>query len=66
MAELGSLLYVALAILVYMFWRRVKGQSFNQILEAGNRSHHHVVRILKKHPRGGTWRDFQAWMKQDS
>lgn len=63
MAELGSLLYVAFALLVYMFWRRVRGETFEEILESSEREHHRVARVLKKHPHGGTWPEFQAWLK---
>lgn len=66
MTELGSLLYVVFALLVYMFWRRVRGETFDEILESSEREHHRVARVLKKHPHGGTWSEFQAWLKDQS
>jgi len=65
-AESGSLLYVVFAILIYVFWRLVRRRRFEQILQSSERNHHHVARVLKKHPHGGTWLEFQAWMKEET
>ena len=44
--ESGYLLYVLLAALLALFWRQVRGQSFDDLLSRSARDHHHVHRVL--------------------
>ncbi len=59
----GYLLYLLVAVLVVLFWRHVRGLSFDALLARAAREHHHVHRVLAKHPQGGTWRAYQDWMR---
>lgn len=66
MAASGVLLYLLIAGLLVMFWRRVRGMSFDELLERSRREHHHVRRVLAKHPRGGSWKEHKAWMREEA
>lgn len=62
----GYLLYLLVAALVVRFWRHVRGLSFDALLARAAREHHHVHRVLAKHPQGGTWRAYQDWMRTEA
>ena len=62
--ESGFLLYVLVAALVALFRRQVRGQSFDDLLARAARDHRHVHRVLAKHPQGGSWKAYQAWMRE--
>ncbi len=62
--EFGYLLYVRVTALLALFWRQLRGQSFDDLLARAARDHHHVHRVLAKHPKGGSWKDYQAWMRE--
>ncbi len=63
MASAGYLLYLVMAALLALFWRHVRGLSFDALLARAAREHHHVHRVLAKHPEGGGWRAYQDWMR---
>ena len=46
----GYLLYLAVAALLVLFWRRLRGLSFDALLARAENQHHHVHRVLAKHP----------------
>ncbi len=62
--ESGFLLYVLVAALLALFRRQLRGQSFDDLLARAARDHHHVHRVLAKHPLGGCWKEIQAWMRE--
>lgn len=62
--ESGFLLYVLVAALLVLFRRHSRGQSFDDLLARGACDHHHVHRVLTKHPQGGGWKEYQAWMHE--
>ncbi len=62
----GYLLYLLVAALVVRFWPHARGLSFDALLARAAREHHHVHRILAKHPQGGTWRAYQDWMRTEA
>ncbi len=62
----GYLLYVLVAALLVLFWRHVRGLSFDALLTRAVKRHHHVHRVLAKHPQGGAWREYQDWMRAES
>ena len=62
----GYLLYLLVAALLVLFWRHVRGLSFDALLARAAREHHHVHRVLAKHPGGGTWRAHQDWMRTEA
>ncbi len=61
--ESGFLLYLLVAALLTLFRRHSRGQSFDDLLARAARDHHHVHRVLAKHPQGGRWKEYQAWMR---
>ncbi len=63
MADLGWLLYVLLAILLWYFWTRVRGASFDDLLERAHDEHIRVHKVLHKHPAGGTFEEYRRWMR---
>jgi hypothetical protein len=62
----GYLLYLLVAALLVLFWRHVRGRSFDGLLARAATVHHHVHRVLAKHPHGGTWREYQDWMRAEA
>ena len=61
--ESGFLLYALAAALLVLFRGQVRGQSFDDLLARAARDHHHVHRVLATHPHGGSWKAYQAWMR---
>jgi len=66
MAELGWLLYVVLAVLLYYFWTKVRGCSPDDLLERATHDHHRVHDVLAKHPQGGSWAEYKRWMAEEA
>ncbi len=62
----GYLLYLLVAALLVLFWRHVRGLSFDALLDRAAEEHHHVHRVLAKHPEGGAWREHQDWMRAEA
>jgi hypothetical protein len=63
MAEFGWLLYVVLAALLTYFWTKVRGSTFDDLLDGAGDEHHRVHDVLAKHPQGGTWAEYKSWMR---
>ena len=59
----GYLLYLLVAALLVLFWRHLRGESFDGLLARAASEHHHVHRVLAKHPEGGTWQEHQDRMR---
>lgn len=57
-------LYGLLVLIVFLFWRKTRGLSFDGLLERSAHEHHDVKTVTVKHPRGGTWRQHRQWMEQ--
>ncbi len=62
----GYLLYLVVAALLVLFWRHVRGMSFDGLLARAETAHHHVHRVLAKYPDGGTWQEYQDWMRAEA
>ncbi len=62
----GFLLYLVVAALLVLFWQHVRGLSFDALLARAAKQHHHVHRMLAKHPDGGTWREYREWMRPEA
>ncbi len=62
----GYLLYLVVAALLVLFWRHVRGLSFDALLARAETEHDHVHRVLAKHPEGGAWREVQDWMRTEA
>jgi ABC-type Mn2+/Zn2+ transport system permease subunit len=62
----GYLLYLVVAALLVLFWRHLRGLSFDALLARATEEHHHVHRVLAKHPHGGTWQAYRDWMQAET
>ncbi len=62
----GYLLYLVLAALLVLFWRHVRGLSFDALLARAAREHDRVHRVLAKHPEGGSWGEYLDWMRAET
>jgi hypothetical protein len=65
MIESGMILYVLLFAILALLWSRVRGLSFEALLERSGREHHRVHGVLAKHPGGGAWRDYTGWLREE-
>lgn len=65
MADLGPILYLLLALLLWLFRRETRGQSFDELLRRSQDEHHRVHRLLARHPHGGTWAEHKAWIAEE-
>lgn len=63
MADLGWLLYGVFALLLFYFWTKVRGCSFDDLLDRATDEHHRVHAVLARHPHGGTWAEYKGWMR---
>ena len=66
MIDFGYFLYAMVVVLVVMFWRARRGQSLDDLIERGSHDHHHVHRVIGKHPIGGSWREHKHWMLEEA
>ena len=66
MAASGWIVYVLLLVLLLMFWRKARGRSLDDLIAHGAADHHHVHRVLAKHPRGATWKNHQRRMSEEA
>ena len=65
LTHFGAILYLLLLALIILFWQKVRGLSFDDILGQIDHDHHHVHRVIGKHPLGGTWKEHQQWMQEE-
>ena len=63
MDDLGWLLYVVFAVLLYYFWTKVRGESYDELIERAHDEHVNVHNVLKSHPKGGTYEDYKRWSR---
>ena len=61
----GEFIYLMLLALLVMFWRAKAGRGLDQLIGDGEHEHHHVHRVIGKHPEGGSWRQHKAWMIEE-
>ena len=64
--EFGWVLYVLMAGLLLLIWQQAGALSLDTLFDRDSALHHQVHRVLKKHPKGGTWREYSAWMREES
>jgi hypothetical protein len=64
--DFGWLLFVLLAALLALFWKNGGGRPLDELFERDVALHHRVHRVLEKHPAGGTWQEYQAWMREEA
>jgi hypothetical protein len=63
MFTFGIVVYVILALLVIMFWRRARGRSLEEIFAQSEADHHGVNDVHAAYPLGGTWKQHLQWMQ---
>ena len=61
---IGVILYLLLLALSIMFWQKLRGMSFDDVLTEIDRVHHHVHKVIAEHPQGGTWQKHQQWLAE--
>ncbi|HJO71922.1 MAG TPA: hypothetical protein QGG32_03595, partial [Rhodospirillales bacterium] len=66
MVDFGWIVYALLLALLLLFWRKVRRRSLYTLIEQGTEEHHHVHRVLAKHPEGGTWTEHQHRMSEEA
>ncbi len=62
MITLGVVLYTILALLLLLFWYRVRGKSHDDLMRQDLLLHEQVHRVIHNYPHGGTWREFTRAM----
>lgn len=55
-------IYLFGAGFLYMFYRKARAMNHDACFDNEVETHHRVHAVLKMHPRGGTWSEFQGWM----
>ncbi len=63
MLDSGWPLYVLLGALLYYFWTKMRGASLDDMIARQHEDHVAVHKVLRKHPGGGTYKEFKAWMR---
>ena len=58
-----AIFYLAFVVILLMFGARVRGRSFEALMDEIRREHEHVHNVIAHHPEGGTWRDVKSWME---
>jgi len=66
MTDFGWILFVVFAAELALFWKHGGGRSMDALLERDMALHHRVHRVLKEHPAGGTWKQYQDWMRGEA
>ena len=66
MTIFGAGLYLILLILVVWFYSRARGKSLDDLFAENDHDHHHVHAVIDIYPRGGTWSQYQGWMKEEA
>ena len=64
MTTLAPILIPLLLAILYYFWRQVVGLSMEGLFKRSASEHHRVHKMLAKHPDGGSWQDYQRWMRE--
>jgi hypothetical protein len=64
--DFGWLLFVLLAAVLALFWKNGGARPLDELLERDRALHHQVHRVLEKHPAGGTWQQYRAWIREEA
>lgn len=62
--ELGWMLYIVLAVLLFFTFPHFRGKSLEDLFAASHARHHQVHAVAAKHAHGGTWAQHRAWMEE--
>jgi hypothetical protein len=60
----GWFLYLLVVLFILLFWIKVRGLTFEELLERSVHEHEYVKIIFAKHPQGGSWHEFKQWLKE--
>jgi len=63
MFDSGWPLFVLLGALLFYFWTKVRGMSLDELIERQHDEHVAVHKVLHIHPKGGTYQEFNRWMR---
>ncbi len=63
--ELGWLLYIILAVLLFFCFPHFRGKSMEDLFDDSEELHHQVHGVGKHHPKGGTWSEHNAWLADE-
>ena len=63
MLDSGWPLYLLLAALLYYFWTRVRGMTLDEMIDRQLDVHLAVHEVLHKHTKGGSYEEFNRWMR---
>ena len=66
MKQIGLLIYPVMGLLVFWMWTKVRHMNLSEIVDKSRNDHHHVNDILTEHPHGGTYREYQSWLQEES
>ena len=59
-----TIFYVAFVVILLIFGARVRGRSFDMLMDEIRHEHEHVHHVMAHHPEGGTWREVKRWMRE--
>lgn len=59
----GYFIYILMAAILWVFWRKVRGRTFEELLQLRALEHHQIIELHRKHPFGGTWTEFNYWLE---
>lgn len=62
--ETGWILYLLLAGLMFIFWRKGGGRKMQELLEDSAHHHHRILDVIARHPEGGSWKQHRQWMEK--
>ena len=57
-------LYPMMGIILYSMWRKVRGRSVEDILDASAHEHHALADVFSSHPEGGTAEQYAEWLEE--
>jgi hypothetical protein len=63
MDDMGWMLYLVFAVLLFYFWTKIRGASYDELMERAHEEHITVHNVLKTHPKGGTYEEYHRWSR---
>jgi hypothetical protein len=63
MDDMGWMLYLVFAVLLFYFWTKIRGASYDELMERTHEEHITVHNVLKTHPKGGTYEEYHRWSR---
>lgn len=64
MDNLVFVLYPIMAVILIWMWRRVRGRTLADIMQASADVHHDLADVFNEHPYGGTAREVERWVSE--